>query len=291
MDPELHRLQGNAQCPRVFWDVTASYSCSQMSIVDSKLPIDLEKGGHEHESYEFVIPITVMPYVKLGKEKLCYEPNKIYPINSGQLHGTSKAMNGLKLMSIMIDKSRMDHMTYTIMGKTDISFGNTSLNLDAELRILIQTFMKESNSMQMGYEFILQSISTQILINLMRNSKESWTAAVEKRSNISHSHRINRVIEMIRECYNRSFSLEDLATESNLSPYHFIRAFKNQTGQTPYDYLINIRIDKAKELMNLNLSITDICLMCGFNNHSHFATVFKKKVGITPSQYRQMLLK
>ncbi|MEG6523031.1 AraC family transcriptional regulator [Desulfotomaculum sp. 1211_IL3151] len=289
MDKELRKLQGDALSPSLFVGGNNSYSCPQMTIVSSNVPIDMESGVHEHESYEFVLPITIMPHVRFGKKVMYYEPNKVYPINVGQSHGAYKVMPGIKLKCIMVDKTFMDNLTYSIIGKTGLAMSDSPFNQDAELKFLIDTFIKESKMMQVGYDFILQSLSTQILVKLIRHFKGMLPAKIEKKQTILTSNHINKVIEMIREYYNRNFSLGDLAREANLSPYHFIRAFKNQTGKTPYDYLINIRIEKAKELMHLNLNITDICLLCGFNNHSHFTTVFKKKVGVTPTEYRQIL--
>lgn len=290
MKEKITKLQGSAPCPDLFLKGNNLYDCPQMSMVNTNFPIDIEPGAHEHESYEFVLPITTMPFAKWGKENFCFVPGKVYPISAGQPHGVNKRMVGIKLLSIMVDKTLMNSLTYSISGKTDLYLGDNPFNLDIELRLLIQTFIKESKSMQVGFDFMLQSLSTQILINLIRNCNTTLLTAAKDRHIIVPNNRINRVIEMIREYYNRDFSLDDLAREANLSPYHFIRAFKNQTGHTPYDYLINVRIDKAKELMHLNMSITDICLLCGFNNHSHFTTVFKKRVGVTPSQYRQVLI-
>lgn len=290
MDEELKKLQGNVLCPRHIWEDNASFSCSQFSIISTNLPVDIEPGMHDHESYEFVLPITTMPQAKVGKKRLYYEPNKVYPINSGQSHGVNDLMTGIKLISIMVDQTLMNDLFYSIIGKKGLSIGDNPFSLDAELRLLIHTFVKESQTRQVGYDFVLQSLRTQILIKLIRNCNSTLSSSIETRQPILTKNRINRVIEMIRECYNRDFSLDDLAKEANISPYHFIRDFKNQTGKTPYDYLINIRIEKAKELMHLNLNVTDICLLCGFNNHSHFTTVFKKKVGVTPTQYRRSLL-
>ena len=288
MYEELKKLQGAAYCPSHFFNGNTAYSCSQFSIIRTLFPIDFEPGLHEHESYEFLLPITTMPHAKVGKRHWDYQPNKVYPINSGQSHGVHKLMTGIELMSIMVDQRLMDDLTYSIIGKTGLAIDVNCFIQEPELRLLIHTFMRESTTRQAGYDFVLESIRTQILICLMRNFKGPLSSRLEKRQTLSNN-RINRVIEMIREYYNRDFTLEDLAGEANLSQYHFIRAFKNQTGQTPHDFLMNIRIEKAKELMHRNLNITEVCLQCGFNNHSHFTTVFKKKVGLTPTQYRQVL--
>ncbi|AQS57791.1 AraC family transcriptional regulator [Desulforamulus ferrireducens] len=276
-------------CSRRFLEVSIAYSCSLFCIVKSRFPIDIEPGLHGHESYEFLLPITTMPQGKIEKEVWDFQPGKVYPFSSCQVHGVHKLMKGVELMSIMVEQNLMDDLTYAIIGKTGLTINNSSFNLYPELKLLIRNFIKESTNKQAGYDFVLESLRTQILINLIRNIKGPLASHLEKGQNILSNHHINRVIEMIRAYYNRDFTLDDLAREANLSQYHFIRAFKNQTGQTPHEFLMNIRIEKAKELMSKDLNITDICLQCGFNNHSHFTTVFKKKVGLTPTQYRKVL--
>lgn len=83
-------------------------------------------------------------------------------------------------------------------------------------------------------------------------------------------------------------TLEEISKQVNYSQYHFIRIFKKETGFSPFEYLTNCRLDKARELLaKTPFTITEICLQCGFQNSSHFATVFKKHTGMSPSEYRQ----
>lgn len=101
---------------------------------------------------------------------------------------------------------------------------------------------------------------------------------------------INRVIVFLMEHYQENYSLQDIARIANLSPYHFIRIFKAQTGKTPYEYLLDIKIDKAKTMLkDAALNITEISYLCGFNNLNHFGKVFKRKVGVSPSAYRKWI--
>ena len=64
--------------------------------------------------------------------------------------------------------------------------------------------------------------------------------------------------------------------------------FKNATGQTPREYLINHRTKKARQLlMNTELSIVDVAYQSGFSSHAHFSTQFRRLVGTTPQAYRK----
>lgn len=89
------------------------------------------------------------------------------------------------------------------------------------------------------------------------------------------------------EHMTENLTLNDLAARASLSPYYFTRLFKKETGFTPHEYLIAIRINSAKFLLKTTpVSIKEICFCTGFSNESSFCTTFKKWVKITPSEYR-----
>jgi len=72
-----------------------------------------------------------------------------------------------------------------------------------------------------------------------------------------------------------------------MSPYHFCRVFKQKTGFTPHQYLLNARVNAAKFfLKTTDLPNKSIIVRCGFNSESGFCTVFKRLTGRTPRQYR-----
>lgn len=85
-----------------------------------------------------------------------------------------------------------------------------------------------------------------------------------------------------------SLSLEQIAQAAALSPYHFLRSFKQLFGQTPHAYLTAQRIKKAKYLLaQTDLPVTDICLTVGFQSLGSFSTLFQRHSGQSPRQYRQ----
>jgi AraC family transcriptional regulator len=80
-----------------------------------------------------------------------------------------------------------------------------------------------------------------------------------------------------------------MAKVVGVSRYYFVRLFKNSTGLTPYQYLIECRLEKAKDLLiNTQLPISNIAHLSGFATHSHLTKVFQKHLSITPKIYRQM---
>lgn len=85
-------------------------------------------------------------------------------------------------------------------------------------------------------------------------------------------------------------SLEEIAAVTGLSPYHFLRAFKTETGRTPFQYLQDLRIEMACGLLAAtDLPIAHVALDVGFKSQSHFSTVFRRTTGTTPARWRAEL--
>jgi AraC family transcriptional regulator len=102
-------------------------------------------------------------------------------------------------------------------------------------------------------------------------------------------HVLRRIIERMR-CFSCDLSLQALANESGYSRVHFVRMFRAATGYSPHNYLLDLRLERARELLkNPALSLIDIALDCGFSSHSHMSRLFHKSVGVTPSAYRRSL--
>jgi two-component system response regulator YesN len=104
--------------------------------------------------------------------------------------------------------------------------------------------------------------------------------------------RSNSIIEQakshIRENFAKDISLDDVSRTVNISPYYFSKIFKEETGVNFIEYLTNIRIDKAKELLSrTDYSMKEICSMCGYSDPNYFSRSFKKNVGVTPTEYKE----
>jgi AraC-like DNA-binding protein len=85
--------------------------------------------------------------------------------------------------------------------------------------------------------------------------------------------------------YSEKIDLTDIADEAYFSKFHFIRAFKNIYRKTPHQYLIYVRIEKAKVLLKSRITITDVCYAVGFESLSSFCGLFKRMVSATPATY------
>lgn len=99
--------------------------------------------------------------------------------------------------------------------------------------------------------------------------------------------RIYRAREYASAFYDTPVTLNELARVASLSPNHFLRGFKQLFHQTPHQYLIQKRLDRARELLlSTDRSVTEICFELGFESPGSFSWLFRQRIGSSPSAYR-----
>ncbi|RXJ68676.1 AraC family transcriptional regulator [Halarcobacter ebronensis] len=97
---------------------------------------------------------------------------------------------------------------------------------------------------------------------------------------------IEKILEYFKTHYKENISLTEVSKEFDLNLFYIIRLFKNQLKITPHSYLVNLKINQAKKLLQEGNSIVDVALECGFSDQSHFHRNFTKIVALTPNNYR-----
>lgn len=102
--------------------------------------------------------------------------------------------------------------------------------------------------------------------------------------------RLNAGRDYIADNYPSSLNLSSAAKYSNMSPYHFLRVFKQVYGETPNEFLIRLRMKKAKSmLITENFSVSEVCERVGYISLGSFSSLFCKQVGMAPTSYRRKL--
>lgn len=87
--------------------------------------------------------------------------------------------------------------------------------------------------------------------------------------------------------YSERIDLDNISDEAHFSKFHFIRLFKSIYGKTPHQYLIQVRIEKAIQLLQQEVSVTETCFAVGFTSLSSFTALFKRCTNSSPSLYQQ----
>lgn len=99
---------------------------------------------------------------------------------------------------------------------------------------------------------------------------------------------LRTVLDFIHKNYGRAITIDDMTDRVNISKYHFIRIFKKQMGVTPYEYLTDYRINKAKILLRTSYkSVFEIACDVGYKSKSNFIAKFRAATGTTPAKYRR----
>lgn len=101
--------------------------------------------------------------------------------------------------------------------------------------------------------------------------------------------RLHHARDYMRSGFRRSMSLADIARASSLSPFHFHRAYRLFFGETPHQFVVRLRLDRAADrLRRTGCTVTEIAMSVGFESPAHFSRAFKNRFQCTPQSYRQM---
>jgi AraC family transcriptional regulator len=97
-----------------------------------------------------------------------------------------------------------------------------------------------------------------------------------------------RVVDHVAANFAKPLPIEDLAGVAGISPAHFARLFKEVVGDTPHQFVMDYRVERAKVLLaDRTRPLADIAIGCGFSDQSHFNRVFKRLTGKTPREWRE----
>jgi len=234
------------------------------------------KHFHEHYTILFVEKGVNEGFTERNPYKV--ENGGVLVINPGDIHaGNSYKDKALKFFSLKIEeefiRQFLDKNNLHFMG--DIYF-ETSPIYDAYLnRAMLSFFDIKENCSGDRYEESLNLILG-ILLKSYSNQKIVEELPPLKAMSLAH--------QFIHDRFKENFTLDELAKASNLSAFHLVRQFKSTFGLTPFQYMRNLRIEKAKTLLD-KANITQVAHEVGFYDHSHFLKSFKKIEGILPSHY------
>lgn len=207
-----------------------------------------------------------------------------------ELSGSYQAYDDDRYLQIRIPQNLLEQVAIEALN-TDIE----RLELRTELRdrnikieqlaMMLRAELYEGNNGE--GQLYVESLANALAINLLRNYSRIEPLVTIYSGGLG-DRALLKVTDYIKDRLNQSIKIKDLAAFIGISQFHFSRLFKESTGKTPYQYVIEQRIELAKRLLKReDRAITDIALDCGFNSHSHLGKHFRRATGITPRQYRQ----
>lgn len=170
---------------------------------------------------------------------------------------------------------------------------DTKRNKIIEILVLSNHAMRLDSSSEIkfinyaGYTKQFMELEGEQLIEFAYQSFILITSYVKPQSTIDYSnHIVKATKEYLENHYAEDISLEDVAAQANISPQYFSKLIKKTTGFNFIDWLSTLRVKKAKELLtNSEYTVKEVCFMVGYKDPNYFSRIFKKRIGITPSEF------
>jgi AraC family transcriptional regulator len=157
---------------------------------------------------------------------------------------------------------------------------------DPQLEAISMLLLTELKQENLGSRLYIDSLVNVLAVQLLRQYSASKPQLAVYEGGLP-PRQLQQILEYIHAHLDRDIKLADLARSIGMSQFHFSHLFKQSIGTSPYQYLLQQRIERAKQLLTqTDRSIVDIALECGFNSHSHLSKQFRQLTGMTPKNYR-----
>lgn len=177
------------------------------------------------------------------------------------------------------------YLLYGILGDNSRAVIKLSDDNAQNAKHLLWMLAHEYNHYTDGSEFIMRNAAVNLLAYITRMYEYQNTSASGV---VSKSHEIDELAKYIRSNFSYNLSLDFLAQHIHLSREYLSRYFKKHMGKSISEYLLEVRTDKAKQmLLGSTYPITDIAEYCGYASASNFRKAFKKVTGVSPGEYRR----
>lgn len=264
-----------------------------------------ELNYHCHDFIEIVIILKGKGHFIIDDRDYSVEEGNIIILNPGSYHRSIPVLNTVR------------PFTECYLAFTDVEFHNCPKNHFPLFRgyeiitklpetnkktlfSLCDSIALELDSQEAGRYFMLKSYLIQALCLLERfqmqtqadeKKKEAAAARYEFKS-VNKKYVIQQITKYMEEHYHEKISLDQIAANMYLSSFYISKLFKSETGDTPINFLISLRMQKAKALLDEDpeCSIKSAAAAVGYDDAYHFSKLFKKYYGISPLYYKARLL-
>jgi len=191
-------------------------------------------------------------------------------------------------MSVFIELPLLERAFEEVFGADALHarLRDVSAFTDAVLNSLMERLHEELLRRKASPLYV-QGIAQAIAIHLARNYAE-LDKEPRRGSPSLPGYKVRQITDWMTEHMAEDFNLDQLAAQAGLSKFHFHRLFKSAVGVAPARYHINLRMDESKRLLReTKESVVEVAMDVGYTNPSHFAQLFRRETGLSPSDYRR----
>lgn len=236
---------------------------------------------HTHHFTELFYVLSGEGYFLIEDKKLPVKADDLVIINPNVTHTEQcDTKSNLEYIVLGISGLQFDSKTDA---HCDYRIHNFQSN-KKEIIFILQTIIKEAQKKDDNFHAICQNLLNVLLIYLMRQTETTVSPDTSKKA----SRECRFIEQYIDEHFSEDISLETLSSLTYMNKYYLVHAFKNYKGVSPINYLIEKRIQEAKQLLETtNYSIAKIAQHVGFSSQSYFSQIFRKETKLTPVQYKK----
>lgn len=251
------------------------------------------QASHFHPYFEIGYLVHGTRSMTINHSLYNVEKGHLIFIAKGELHKGFPIVNkpsSVELINLYFKEDYLEPY-YKLFGKSQLDdlFHNHIIAIPSGRQEYVEDLLQK-----MLYEYHgVDELSSDLLKNYF-SELISFLIRLQRKSNhtLSLPNRNNEIIEeavkYIYYNYDKDLTLEGVAQKFNLSKSHFSKRFKAVTGFGYKEYLVNVRLKEASNLLlNTDKSITEIAFTCGFNDSNYFGDAFRKANGISPHKYRK----
>lgn len=261
--------------------------------VEKQIRIPSFKMGYEHihSYYEIYYLKSGLCTYTVNKKKYHLKPGDIFIVAPGDSHSTYyEGSNPCERVAIYCRLNRFLPDFWTSHAPLKEKFHKTSRVVLKEndchtIDAILDLMLKEKEQIQKFTSEIMNLLLCQLLLSIDRSGIFVYECLDQPND---HSIDIDQALRYIDLNYHQPITLEDVAENINLTPTYLSRKFKLVTGTTYKEYLTQIRIRQASQLLlTTDDSITKIAMDCGFSSSNYFKDSFKKISGVSPRTFRK----
>lgn len=239
------------------------------------------------EEYHFVICFTTPPLAIIRGAEYQFARGSLICLAPGDdilVHAPDQPLS-VKYMTICVNPQFMQNVHVQTGGKDVLRFASFDSRFSYLLLEALEALIHEVVTYGTSNSLMMTSLENRIAIQLLRDSKSEFS---DLKQNQHMQENVEKALKYIETYYASNITINDICEAIYISPPYLQKIFVKYVGKTPYQYIMECRHQKAKELLETtSVSVEEIARQCGFVNHAHFSTTFKKMQGVSPLAFRK----